>query len=143
VGRLKDAYTKIIELGNSVLLNQPLRWGQLPSNLQEWHIFLECMVEVGPPSTSDNDQSDPPITWENVLMQLIASHGPVQVTHLLDSTNMASVDLGSFQCQLNRMLVSMTTLQLQQQHLAYNMLGKVDTYLWNPRRNPMGPHAVC
>ena len=44
----------------------------------------------------------------------------------------------------NRMLISLTKLQLQQQQLAYDMLGKVDTYLWNPRRNvnPLGPHAV-
>ena len=132
----------IIKLGNFALLNQPLRWGQLPSNLEEWRIFLQCMVEVGPPSTSDSDQSDAQITWESVLVQLIGSHGPLQVTHLLDSIDIASVELGSFQCRLNRMLVSLATLQLQQQHLAHNMLGKVDTYLWNPRRNPLGPHAV-
>ena len=143
VGRMKDAFTMIIKLGNSTLLNQPLRWGQLPSNLQEWQIFLECMVEVGTPPTSDSDQSEPLITWEGVLLQLIASHGPLQVTHLLDNIDMASVELGSFQCQLNRMLVSMATLQQQQQQLAHNMLGKIDTYLWNPRRNPLGPHAVC
>jgi len=75
-------------------------------------------------------------------MQLLASHGPLQVSHLLSNINMASVELGSFQCHLNRMLVTMTRLQLQQEHLAYEMLGKVDTYLWNPRRNPLGPHAV-
>ena len=142
VGRLKDAFTIIIKLGNSALLNQPLRWGQLPSNLQEWKIFLQCMVEVGPPSTSDSDQSDAPITWEGVLLQLIESHGPSQVTRLLDDIDIASVELGAFQCRLNRMLVSLATLQLQQQQLAHNMLGKVDTYLWNPRRNPLGPHAV-
>lgn len=142
VGRLKDAFTIIIKLGNSALLNQPLRWGQLLSNLQEWQIFLQCMVEVGPPPTSDSDQSDVSITWESVLLQLIDSHGPLQVTHLLDSIDITSVELGSFQCRLNRMLVSLATLQLQQQHLAHNMLGKVDTYLWNPRRNPLGPHAV-
>ena len=144
VRRLKDAFTMIIKLKNSALLNQPLRWGQLPSNLQEWRIFLECMVEVGPPATSDSDQSDPPITWEGVLLQLMESHGPLQVTQLLDDigTGMASVELGAFQCRLNRMLVSLTTLQLHQQQLAHNMLGKVDTYLWNPRRNPLGPHAV-
>ena len=132
----------IIKLGNSALLNQPMRWGQLPSNLQEWRIFLECMVEVGPPSTGDSDQSNAPITWESVLLQLIESYSPLQVTQLLDGIGMASVDLDSFQCQFNRMLVSLTTLQLQQQQLAHNMLGKVDTYLWNPRRNPLGPHAV-
>ena len=122
----------IIKLGNFALLNQPLRWGQLPSNLEEWRIFLQCMVEVDPPSTSDSDQSDAQITWESVLVQLIGSHGPLQVTHLLDSIDIASVELGSFQCRLNRMLVSLATLQLQQQQLTHNMLGKVDTYLWNP-----------
>ena len=142
VGRLKDAFTTIIKLGNSALLNQPLRWGQLPGNLLEWQMFLECMVEVGPPPTSDSDQSDPPITWEGILLQLIGQHEPLQVTHLLDTIDMSSVELGSFQSRLNRLLVSLTTLQLQQQQLAYNMLGKVDTYLWNPRRNPLGPHAV-
>ena len=142
VGRSKDAFTTIIKLGNSALLNQPLRWGQLPSNLQEWKIFLQCMVEVGPPSTSDSDQSDALITWESVLLQLIDSHGPSQVTRLLDGIDIAAVELGSFQCRLNRMLVSLATLQIQQQQLAHNMLGKVDTYLWNPRRNPLGPHAV-
>ena len=128
----------IIKLGNSALLNQPLRWGQLPSNLQEWRIFLECMVEVD----HDSDQSDAPITWESILLQLMESYGPLQVTQLLDGISMASVDLGSFQYRLNRILVSLTTLQLQQEQLAHNMLGKVDTYLWNPRRNPLGPHAV-
>lgn len=149
VRRLEDAFTKIIELGDSALLNQPLRWGQLPSNLQEWQVFLKCMFEVGPPPTSESAQSDSSITWESILLRLIESHGPLQVTHLLDSiavasdsSGMASVELGSFQCRLNRMLVSLATLQQQQEQLAHSMLGKVDTYLWNPRHNPLGPHAV-
>ena len=100
------------------------------------------MIEVGPPSTSESDQSDSLITWEGVLLQLMEAHGPLQVTHLLDGIDMASVELGSFQCRLNRMLVSLATIQQQQEQLAHNMLGKVDTYLWNPRRNPLGPHAV-
>lgn len=100
------------------------------------------MVEADTPPECNPEQPDHAITWESVLMQLLASHGPLQVTHLLSNINMASVELGSFQCHLNRMLVTMIRLQLQQEHLAYEMLGKVDTYLWNPRRNPLGPHAV-
>jgi len=103
--------------------------------------FWSAWLRWAPP-TSDSDQSEPPITWEGILLQLIGQHGPLQVTRLLDTIDMSSVELGSFQSRLNRLLVSLTTLQLQQQQLAHNMLGKVDTYLWNPRRNPLGPHAV-
>ena len=53
------------------------------------------MVEVTPPSSGDFDQSDAPITWESVLLQLMESYGPLQVTQLLDGIFMASVDLDS------------------------------------------------
>jgi len=140
--RLKEAFTAILKENDVTLLNHPLRWGQFPNNLEEWQLFLECMVEADTPPVRNSQQPEHMITWESVLMQLLASHGPLQVTQLLSNINMASVELGSFQCHLNRMLVTMTRLQLQQEHLAYEMLGKVDTYLWNPRRNPLGPHAV-
>ncbi|XP_065912533.1 BLOC-2 complex member HPS5-like isoform X2 [Dysidea avara] len=140
--RLKEAFTEILKENDATLLNHPLRWGQLPSNLEEWQLFLECMVEADTSSVRNPEHPDHMITWESVLMQLLVSHGPLQVTLLLNNINMASVDLGSFQCHLNRILVAMTRLQLQQEHLAYEMLGKVDTYLWNPRRNPLGPHAM-